>query len=93
MSQWCQEAKLVRDRKSGTVQAVRVRRAQVVGAVLTGVSLARTGAGVCWESASQCWHDQAMERSSITSVIGIIEALVCAAELSVVVGGCLLGVG
>jgi len=34
-----------------------------------------------------------MERSSITSVIGIIEALVCAAELSVVVGGCLLGVG
>ena len=51
------------------------------------------GAGVCWESASQCWHDQAMERSSITSVIGIIEALVCAAELSVVVGGRLLGVG
>ena len=90
MSQWCQEAKLVRDRKSGTVQAVRVRRAQVVGAVLTGVSLARTGAG---ESASQCWHDQAMERSGITSVIGIIKALVCAAELSVVVGGCLLGVG
>ena len=89
MSQWCQEAKLVRDRKSGTVQAGRVKRAQVVGAVLTGVSLARTGAGVCWESASQCWHDQAMERSS---VIGIIETLVCAAELSVVVGGCLLGV-
>lgn len=41
----CQEAKLVRDRKSGTVQAGRVRRAQVVGAVLTGVSLARTGPG------------------------------------------------
>lgn len=83
----------MRDRKSGTVQAGRVRRARVVGAVLAGVSLARAGAGVCWESASRCWQDQAMERSSITSVIGIIEALVCAAELSVVVGGCLLGVG